>query len=55
MKDLPEGARVEWLNLKKNDVLYFVTLDKGDNSKDKQKDEFAKNNGIKLVRGCFAY
>lgn len=40
--------------MKPNEPLFFITLDKGDTSREKEADKFAKDFGIALVRGCFA-
>lgn len=48
------AAKQSWYNLKANQVLFFVCLDKSQSNKRlaESTDDFAKSNGLKLVRGC---
>jgi len=55
LKDLPPGARHDWLSVNPRDAFYIVCLDKAVKKDKHDMDSFAVNNGVLIVRGCFGY
>lgn len=51
LKDLPQGAKAEWLTISANEPIFFVMLDKSEIPR--EADQFAKEQGIAMIRGCF--